>query len=222
MTEPSRSLGLPPELLDYVIASSGGRDPIADELAAETRSRFGDLAGMNIEQDQARLMEFLVAWSGASTVVEVGTFTGMSALFLARGLGPDGRLFCFDVSDEYTSVGRPFWDRAGVADRISVTIGPAVESLAALPDKPYLDVVFLDADKHNYGRYLDLVVPRLSDRGIVLIDNTLWSGQVLDASDTSRDTEALRVLNRRLADDPAFDTVMLGVGDGLTLVRPRR
>ena len=222
MTEPIRSLGLPPELLDYVIASSGGRDPIADDLAAETSARFGDLARMNIEQDQGRLMEFLVAWSGATTVVEVGTFTGMSALFLARGLRAGGRLLCFDVSDEYTSVGRTFWERAGVADRISVTIGPAAESLAALPETPHIDVAFLDADKHNYGRYLDLLVPRLSGRGIVLIDNTLWSGRVVDVSDTSRDTEALRVLNQRLADDPAFDTVMLGIGDGLTLVRPRR
>ncbi|MGI9576872.1 MAG: O-methyltransferase, partial [Microthrixaceae bacterium] len=118
MSDDVRSIGLDSELLAYVVANSGGEDSIASELAAVTRERFGDLAGMNIEQDQGRFLEFLVGLLGARTVVEVGTFTGMSALFLARGLPGGGRLVCLDVDESFVDVGRPYWERAGVSDRI--------------------------------------------------------------------------------------------------------
>lgn len=221
MTDVVKSIGLGPELLEYVIDRSGGRDPIATELARVTRERLGDLAGMNIEQDQGRLMEMLVRVTGASTVIEVGTFTGMSALFLARGLPAGGRLICFDIDESYVDIGRPFWEQAGVADRIEVRIGAAAESLAATPTEPWIDMAFIDADKGGYAQYLDLVLERLAPRGVVLIDNVLWSGNVIDMSDQSEATRHIRAFNDRVAADATLQSVMIGVGDGLTMIRRR-
>ena len=216
-----RTLGLSAELQDYVIASSGGTDPIATELAAATRERFGEAARMNVEQDQGRLLEFLVAALGARHVVEVGTFTGMSALFLARGLPADGRLVCLDLEARYVELGRTFWARAGVEDRIDVRIGPAADSLAAMPTDPPIDLAFIDADKQGYATYLDLVLERLAPSGVVLVDNVLWGGAVLDEHVDDPDTVAIRVFNDRVAADADLDAVMLGIGDGLTLLRRR-
>lgn len=222
-TTPTRTNGMPPELFDYVVEHCNpGADPIADELAATTQERFGDLARMNIGQDQGQLLMWLVQLLGAGTVVEVGTFTGMSALWLARGLPEGGRLVCFDISDEFTSVGRPFWERAGVADRIEVRLGDAAERLAELPDDAEVDFAFVDADKAGYQRYLDLLLPRLRQGGMLAFDNTLWRGQVLDAADDSADTVALRAFNDGLAHRDDVDVLMLTVGDGVTLVRHRR
>ena len=221
MNDDRRSLGLGPELLDYVIAHSGGMDPIAGELAAATREHIGGAAQMNVEQDQGRFLQFLVALLGARNVIEVGTFTGMSALFLARGLPEGGRLVCLDLEQRYVDVGRPFWQRAGVADRIEVRIGPAAESLAAMPTDPTVDLAFIDADKGGYATYLDLVLERLAPDGLVVVDNVLWGGAVVDGSDDSADTRALRSFNDRVTRDPGLDAVMLGIGDGLTLLRRR-
>lgn len=214
-----RSIGLGPELLGYVVANSGGEDSIAAELAVVTRERFGDLAGMNIEQDQGRFLEFLVGLVGARTVVEVGTFTGMSALFLARGLPVDGRLVCLDVDEGFVDVGRPYWERAGLSGQIEVRIGPAADTLTAWPSDEPIDLAFVDADKPGYATYLDLLLERLSPGGVVAIDNVLWSGAVLDPAANDENTEAIRAFNDRVAADSHLDSVMLGIGDGLTLIR---
>lgn len=219
MGEDVKSIGLDSDLLSYVVAHSGGEDPVAAELAAVTRNEFGDLAGMNIEQDQGRFLEFLVGMIGARTVVEVGTFTGMSALFLARGLPEGGRLVCFDLDERFVEVGRPYWERAGVADRIEVRIGPAAETLEAWPTDEPIDLAFVDADKPAYGTYLDLLMDRLSPAGVVAVDNVLWSGAVLDPDATDENTEAIRDFNDRVTADPSLDSVMLGIGDGITLIR---
>ena len=216
-----KSLGLGAELLEYAIEQSGGRDPIATELAATTRERFGGAARMNIEQDQGRFLQFLVAALGCRTVVEVGTFTGMSALFLARGLPRGGRLVCLDLNDEYPEVGRPFWRRAEVEDRIEVRIGPAAESLASWPLDESIDFVFIDADKSGYATYLDLALERLAPGGVIAVDNVLWGGAVLDPSVADADTVAIRGFNERVAADPWLHAVMVGIGDGLTLIRRR-
>jgi len=213
---------MPAELYEYVVEHCNpGPDPIADELAATTEERFGALSLMNIGQDQGRLLMWLVQLTGARTVVEVGTFTGMSALWLARALPDGGRLICFDRSDEYTSVGRPFWERAGVADRIDVRLGDAAERLGELPEDLDLGFAFVDADKVGYQRYLDLLLPRLRPGGMLAFDNTLWRGQVIDDADHSDDTVALRAFNDALARRDDVDVVMLTVGDGVTLVRHR-
>ncbi len=176
---------------------------------------------MNIEQDQGRFLQFLVAALGCRTAVEVGTFTGMSALFIARGLPRGGRLVCLDVNAEYPEVGRPFWRRAEVEDRIEVRIGPAAESLASWPLEESIDFVFIDADKSGYATYLDLALERLAPDGVIAVDNVLWGGAVIDPSVEDTDTVALRAFNDRVAADPWLHAVMVGIGDGLTLVRRR-
>jgi caffeoyl-CoA O-methyltransferase len=176
---------------------------------------------MNIGDDQGRFMQMLVELAGARTVVEVGTFTGMSALWLARGLPADGRLICFDLVDTYLETATEAWGAAGVANRIEMRIGPAADGLAALPDEAHIDLAFIDADKAGYRSYLDLLLPRLTERGAILVDNVLWSGAVIDPDDTSRDTVALREFNDHVARRDDCDAVILTIGDGITLIRPR-
>lgn len=196
-------------------------DPVAERLAADTRERFGDLAGMNVGADQGHFLAMLVAITGARLVVEVGTFTGMSALWMARALPPDGRLVCFDITDRYLATAREAWKRAGVADRIEVVIGPAAERLAELPDDTPVDLAFVDADKTGYSTYVDQLLPRLSDRGVIVVDNVLWSGAVVGDDDQSESTVALRAFNDAIAERPDVFAVMLPIGDGVTLIRRR-
>jgi len=212
-------IGLSAELHQYVIDHSGGPDEVSQALATATRERFGDLAMMNIGEDQGRLLAMLVGLCGARTVVEVGTFTGMSALWIARGLPPGGHLVCLDVSEEFVAVGRPFWERAGVADRIDVRIAPAAESLAAMPAEAHIDFAFVDADKDGYRTYVELLLPRLNPGGVIAVDNVLWSGSVIDDGDQSANTVAIRAFNDWVRDDPALEAAMIGIGDGLTLIR---
>lgn len=207
---------------DYVLAHANPRhDAVSDHLAATTHERFPDRAGMNIGADQGRFLSMLVAITGATTVVEVGTFTGMSALWLARGLPDDGRLLCFDITDEYLPTAREAWEAAGVADRIEVTIGPASRRLADLPDDLTVDLAFIDADKTGYAGYIDQLLPRLSERGVILVDNVLWSGAVVGDDDRSESTVALRELNDDIAARDDIHAVMLPIGDGVTMIRRR-
>lgn len=218
-----KSFGIPEEIHRYAIERSNPTsDPVADALANTSRERFGDRAGMNIGDDQGRFMEMFAAVMGASMIVEVGTFTGMSALWLARGLAPGGRMICFDLVDTYAETATEAWEAAGVADRIELRIGPAADGLAALPEEPHIDLAFVDADKAGYRNYLDLLLPRTRDRGVILVDNVLWSGQVIDDGDTSTDTVALREFNDHVATRDDCDAVILTIGDGLTMIRPRR
>jgi len=210
------------ELYDYVTAhASPSHDPVTERLAATTHERFGRQAGMNIGADQGRFLATLVAVSGARLVVEVGTFTGMSALWMARALPLDGRLICFDITDRYLDTAREAWQEAGVDDRIEVRIGPAAESLADLPHDPSVDLAFIDADKTGYGAYLELLLPRLSERGVIVVDNVLWSGAVVDDAVRDDDTVALRTFNDDVAQRDDVHAVMLPIGDGVTLIRRR-
>ena len=217
-----RSIGVSEELGDYIAAHANPvGDPVAEALAAATGQRFGGLAGMNIGQDQGRFMSMLVALMGARTVVEVGTFTGMSALWLARGLPDGGRLVCFDITDKYLATAREAWVAAGVDDRIEVRIGAAADGLAELPDEPHVDLAFIDADKPGYRRYLDLLLPRLTERGVILVDNVLWGGSIIDPTVDDESTLALREFNDHVAARPDCDAVMLNLGDGVTMIRRR-
>jgi caffeoyl-CoA O-methyltransferase len=211
------------ELFDYVIDHTNPRsDSVSEQLAATTRERFPTQAGMNIGGDQGRFLKMLVEITGASNVVEVGTFTGMSALWLARGLPQGGRLTCFDITDEFLPTAREAWEAAGVSDRINVVIGPAADSLAELPETHHVDVAFIDADKPGYRTYLDLLLPRMSDRGLILVDNVLWSGAVVDHADNSSWTVAIREFNDHVAERADCESVILSVGDGVMCVRPSR
>lgn len=218
-----KSFGIPDEIHRYVIDHSNPKvEPVSAWLAEATRERFGDRAGMNIGVDQGQFLQAMVEISGARTVVEVGTFTGMSALWLARGLPPEGRLICFELVDTYLDTAREAWERAGVAERIEVRLGPADDGLEQLDSSPHIDLAFIDADKRGYATYLDLLLPRITGRGAILVDNVLWGGQIIDQTDTSADTEALRAFNAEVARRPDCDAVILTIGDGVTLIRPRR
>lgn len=192
-------------------------DPLLRELQAETRRLTGERAVMQIAPEEGTLLGVLVAATGARRVVEVGSFTGYSALCMARALPPGGTLLACDVSEEYTAVARRYWAKAGVADRIELVLGPALETLRAQPDEICFDFGFIDADKGNYLAYYEEILRRLRPGGLIAIDNVLWSGQVLRESDQSEDTVAIRALNEHIAADRRVRSVMIGVADGITL-----
>jgi caffeoyl-CoA O-methyltransferase len=158
---------------------------------------------------------------GAREAIEVGTFTGYSALAVARALPPDGRLLCLDVSEEWTSIGRRYWDEAGVGDKVELRLGPGLDTLRALPVEERFDVAFIDADKPAYLDYVDELVPRLRQGGLIMVDNTLWSGLVADPQASDDTTVAIRAFNDAVAADARLTCVVLPFGDGLTLLRKR-
>jgi len=207
-------------LYDYLVSHRSPDDAVVDELREET-ARLGGSAVMQIAPDQATLLRILVSAIGARWAVEVGTFTGLSALAIARGLPPDGRLLCFDISEEWTAIGRRYWEKAGVADRIDLHIGPAAPALAALPEDAPIDFAFIDADKKGYPVYWDEIVPRLRPGGLVAVDNVLWEGEVVQSDKTGEDVEAIRAFNEQVLADDRVESVMLAVADGLTLARKR-
>ncbi|WP_419929745.1 O-methyltransferase [Candidatus Poriferisocius sp.] len=215
-----KSIGLSANVQEYLVAHGAGIDPIAQELI-EVTAELGRISGMQVAPEQAAFMTMLTRLLDVRFAVEVGTFTGYSALSIARGLAPGGRLLCCDVSDEWVNVGRPYWERAGVADGIEVVIAPAAETLAALPDDPPIDLAFIDADKRSYQTYYEEIVPRLSPKGIILVDNVLWGGRVADPDadlEENPDTAHIREFNASVAADPRTAQVMLPISDGLTLI----
>ena len=205
-------------LYTYLLAQRSPEDRLLAELREET-SRLGDPAVMQISPEQGDLLTLLVAAIGARRAIEVGSFTGMSGLCIARGLGPDGRLLCCDVSEEWTRIARRYWERAGVAERIELRLGPAGKTLAALPSEPAFDFAFLDADKSGYGGYYEALLPRLRRNGLIVVDNVLWEGKVVRADALDADTRAIREFNGRVASDPRVQAVTIAVADGLMLVR---
>jgi caffeoyl-CoA O-methyltransferase len=205
-------------LYAYLLAHRSPDDQVVRDLREET-ARLGHHAVMQISPDQATLLRILVAATGARRAVEVGTFTGFSALAIARGLPPDGRLLCLDVSEEWTATARRAWESAGVAGRIELRLGPAAETLRALPEDPAFDFAFIDADKKGYPVYWDEIVRRLRPGGLVAVDNVLWEGEVVQADKHGEDLEAIRRFNELVLADARVESVMLAVADGLTLAR---
>ncbi|MBE1562967.1 O-methyltransferase [Nonomuraea africana] len=207
---------LSPAVGQYILAHSTQPDDLLDELAAETQQVAGSNAGMLISPDQGRFLTMITQLVRPELAVEVGTFTGYSSLCIARGLS-GGRLRCFDVSEEWTSIARKYWEKAGVAARITLTLGPATESLRAMEDR--IALAFIDADKTNYPAYYELVMERLRPGGVVLVDNTLWDGYVADPSYEDDMTRTIREFNDLVMNDPRVTSVMLPIGDGLTMIR---
>jgi caffeoyl-CoA O-methyltransferase len=218
-----RSFLLTPQLADYVRASSEASDAVLLELQAETAELTErDPAARptyQIAPEQGTFMQLITRALGVRRAIEIGTFTGYSALCVARGLPRDGRLLCLDTSEEWTAIARRYWERAGVADRIELRLGDAHGTLRALPVEPVFDLAFVDAEKVGYADYVDQLHPRMRDNGLVLLDNTLRSGKVLDPQDD--DARAVVELNAKLAADPRWETAMLPVSDGLTFLRKR-
>ena len=216
----SSTLQLNEKVQDYLLGHSLRESTACQQLREETRPM--KMGMMQVSPEQGQFMAFLVELPGARKAVEVGTFTGYSALCVAQALPEEGTLVCCDVSEEWTAVGKKHWEQAGVSDRIDLRIGPAVDTLKAMCDsgeEGSFDFGFIDADKTNYQYYYEHVLALLRTGGLLLIDNVLWGGKVLDPSVDDADTVALRELNARIVADNRVEVVMLSVGDGLTLVR---
>jgi caffeoyl-CoA O-methyltransferase len=220
MAEHSKFIALNPKIYDYAVAHGHNGDPLRAELAAETE-KLGFISRMQIAAEQGTLMGLLAAAIGARSAVEVGTFTGYSSLCVARALPADGKLLCCDVNEEWTALARRYWERAGVAKKITLELGPAADTLRALPASHTFDFAFIDADKSNYLVYYEEILKRMRPSGLILIDNVLWSGAVIDDSKTDADTAALRAINDFIAADKRVEAVMLGIADGLTIVRKK-
>ena len=181
-----------------------------------------DQAGMQISPEQGQLMRMLTGLVGARRAIEVGVFTGYSALCVALALPEDGELVACDVNEEWTAIARRYWSEAGVASKIRLHLAPALETLDTLVREGRsgeFDMAFIDADKTSYDLYYERCLELLRPGGLVLVDNVLWSGKVVDEGDRSEDTVALRAFNAKLGDDARIDLCMLPVGDGLTLAR---
>jgi caffeoyl-CoA O-methyltransferase len=205
-------------LYGYLLAHRSPDDEVVHELREET-ARLGGQAVMQVAPEQATFLRMLVAATGARRAVEVGTFTGLSSLAIARGLPADGRLLCLDVSEEWTAIARRAWAKAGVAGRIELRIAPAAETLRALPEVPQFDFAFIDADKKGYPLYWEEIVRRLRPGGLIAVDNVLWEGDVVRPEEQDEDVVAIRSFNELVLKDPRVESVMLAIADGLTLAR---
>jgi len=220
MADKPKSIGLDADLHAYLVAHGARPDAVLERLVADT-NEMGSVAQMQIAPEQGALMTMLAKLLGAKLIVEVGTFTGYSSVCLARGLAEGGRLICCDVSAEYTNRAVAAWHDAGVQDRIDLRIAPAADTLREMPFNPQIDMAFIDADKTGYSVYYEEILERMRPGGLILVDNVLWSGAVIDRSDTSRDTVALRAFNDMVIADARVEVVMLPIADGLTICRKR-
>lgn len=218
MSDEPKSFHLSTEIHEYLVEHGTPPDAIARELI-EATGGLGPISIMQIAPEQGALMTLLVRALDVRRAIEVGTFTGYSALCIARGLPEDGELICCDVSREWTDVGRPSWEKAGVASRISLRIGPALETLEGLDEADGYDFAFIDADKPNYGAYYEELLRLVRRNGLIVVDNVLWNGAVVDPAAQDDNTLAIRAFNQGVAADPRVETVMLPVADGLTLLR---
>jgi len=220
MSDAPKSFHVPPAVHEYIVHHGTPPDAVQRALIEETR-QLGGIAIMQIAEEQGAFMTLLTKLTGTRFAVEVGTFTGYSALCIARGLEPGGRLLCCDVSEEWTAIGRRHWEQAGVADRIELRIAPALETLRALPLEPAIDFAFIDADKGGYPDYYEEILRRMRPGGLVVADNVLAMGTVADPTATSDMTTAIRAFNEKVRCDERVDRAMIPVGDGLTLLRKR-
>ena len=217
-----KSFFLSPDVHRYILNHGGGPDEVQRELIAATQA-LGPVARMQIAPEQGAFMEWLARVMGARQAIEVGTFTGYSALCLARGLGPQGHLLCLDVNEEWARIARAYWQKAGLADRVTMRIGPAAITLANLPQGPEFDLGFIDADKENGLLYYEEVLARLRPGGVLILDNALWGGKVVAPQQHHGDTslQAICALNDVVVADPRVQPAFLPLGDGLLLLRKR-
>lgn len=217
-----RNISMNDALYQYILDHSLRDDPLMQELREET-ARLPQ-AGMQIGPDQGQFMALLTKLVGAKQCLEIGVFTGYSSLSVARALPRDGRILACDVSEEWTAIARKYWKRAGVEDKIDLRIGPALgtlDTLISLRQTNRFDMAFIDADKVNYLAYYERCIELVRKGGLILVDNTLWSGEVANPSNQKPDTVALRAFNEALHRDDRIDLALLPVGDGVTMIRKR-
>ncbi|GLZ88400.1 hypothetical protein Pres01_44510 [Metapseudomonas resinovorans] len=214
----NRTLNLDDALYGYLLEVSLRESPLLERLRSETASL--PMARWQIAPEQGQFMALLVKLTGARRILEVGTFTGYSALCMAAEMPADGRMICCDLPGDYNAVALRYWQEAGLARRIELRLAPALDTLAGLEDGSF-ELIFIDADKSNYPAYLEEALRLARQGGLVLFDNVLWSGRVLDTESDDTDTRAIQALNLALKTDPRVDLSLLPVGDGLTLCRKR-
>jgi caffeoyl-CoA O-methyltransferase len=217
-----RNIGLPENLYEYLVAHSVRDSAVKRRLREETAKL--PLGMMQIGADQGQFMGLLVELIGAQRALEIGTFTGYSSLCVAEAMGPQGRLICCDISEEFTAIARRYWREAGLADRIDLRLGPGTETLdklLAVGEAGKFDFAFIDADKTNYDAYYERALKLIRAGGLIAIDNVLWGGDVANPQDRSEETVAIRRLNDKLAKDDRVTLAMVSIGDGLTLARKR-
>lgn len=217
-----KSIGLPDDIHDYLV-HTGGREP---DVLRRLREHTASIPqhNMQIAPEQGAFMALLAELTGARRCLELGTFTGYSSLAVALALPADGSILCCDVSEEWTQVARRFWAEAGVADRIELRLAPALETLDALladGERDSFDLAFVDADKVNYPAYHDRLMRLVRPGGVMLWDNVLWGGRVVEAAVDDEDTRAIRQINQILHDDERVSIAMLPIADGLTVARKR-
>ena len=221
----SKFTALSDELHDYIVGHGSRQDEVLRRIQEETAA-MGEISVMQIAPDQGAFITMLCRLLGAREAIELGTFTGYSAICIARGLQPGGRLIACELSEEYAEIAARNFEAAGVADRIEVRIGPAAETLRDLPERELFDFGFIDADKTGYPDYYEQVLSRTRPGGLIMVDNVLAAGQVLsggeDFDEFTRDSVgAIRRINELIAADERVDTVMLGIADGVMLARKR-
>lgn len=217
----ARVLPLTEALQRYVAAHGSRETAVQKRLRAETLKQ--PMAQMQIGAEQGALLQILARLLGARRCIEIGTFTGYSALAVAMVLPPNGRIVCCDISEEWTSIARRYWKLAKVEKKIDLRLAPALRTLDELvrKEKAKYDFAFIDADKANYQNYFERCLKLLRPGGLIAIDNTLWSGRVLDKAAAEKDTRAIQRFNRRLQRDPRVEVALLTVGDGLSLALKR-
>jgi len=218
----TRTLSLDDDLYQYLVNHSVRDTPVQRDLRLFNRSH--PRSNMQTSPEQGQFMSLLVKLTGARKIVEIGTFTGYSALCMAQALPRDGQLICCDINEEWTGIAQSYWEKAGVRERIDLRIAPALEtleSLMATGHRRQFDMAFIDADKTNYLKYYDACLQLLRPGGLIMFDNTLWNGAVADPAVQDPDTVALRELNRALLADQRVDISLVPIGDGLTLARKR-
>ncbi len=218
----NRTIVLSDALYEYMLSVSLREPEVLNRLREETAKM--PQHKMQISPEQGQFMALLVELTGARRCLEIGTFTGYSALSVALALPEDGRLVACDISEEFTSLAKAYWQEAGVAGKIDLRLGPALETLDALiadGESGAFDFAFIDADKVNYLGYFQHALDLIRPGGLILVDNVLWSGAVVDPARDDEDTEAIRDFNRSLADDPRISLSLVPIGDGLTLARKR-
>ena len=218
--EEKRSFFLEDDLLDYIMLHSAPADQIQEALIEET-VELGWVARMQISVDQGNFLTMLVKAIRPKFAVEIGTFTGFSSISIARGLPENGSLLCCDVSEKWTAIARTYWKKAGLNEKIDLVLAPAMETLDSLPEDTEIDFAFIDADKGNYKNYFEAVLSRLSDHGMIVIDNVLWSGRVIDERANDEDTHAIKDFNSHIRSDDRVTCTMLSIGDGVSLIQKK-
>lgn len=217
-----QQLNITDDLYKYILNVSVMDSPVLKELREETNLRIGHR--MQVPADQAHFMAFLIKLTNTRKILEIGTYTGYSALVMAQALPKDGKLITCDLNPETTRIAKRFWGKACVDDRIELRLGHALEIIAELQQEGWnrkFDMVFIDADKRSYDAYYEAALSLTHSGGLILIDNVLWQGKVIDEQDNDHDTVSIRNLNKKIADDQRVDACLLTIGDGLTIVRKR-